>query len=191
MSRLLYCALLAGILFPQMLNAQLIAGTLTSTAGKLKDVNGKVYSIKPQGKPVVYVFLSPECPLCKNYAPVLQELQAKNPDVQFYGIISGKTFTRNDIATYVKDYRISFPVLIDSDKRVATSLKATVTPEVLLIEANGREYYRGLVDNWVTGLGAKRAKPTKKYLELAIGNLLQGNEPIPSTRPIGCLISNF
>ena len=191
MSRLFYCALLAGILFTQTLNAQLIASAVTSSVAKLKDVNGKAYTLKPMGKAVVYVFLSPECPLCKNYAPILQAMKEKYQDVQFYGIISGRTFLKDEVAAYVKDYSISFPVLMDTDKRVAAYLRATVTPEVLLIGKNGKEYYRGLIDDWVTGLGTKRTRPTRRYLELAINNLFAGNELVSSTKPIGCLISNY
>jgi thiol-disulfide isomerase/thioredoxin len=191
MSKLFFGTLLAGVLSTSVLYAQLIAGGTLRPAGKLKDYNGKTFAIKPTGKAVVYAFLSPECPLCKNYAPVLQSLKDKYPDVQFYGIISGSTFTKSEISTYVKEYGITFPVLMDADKRVADYMSATVTPEVLLIGDNGKEFYRGLIDDWVTGLGTKRVKATKKYLELAISNLLTGHELVSSTRPIGCLISNY
>lgn len=191
MLRLFICALLSGILSVHTLSAQLIASANAMSAGRLKDYNGKTFSVKPAGKPVVYIFLSPECPLCKNYAPVLQDLQNKYKDVQFYGIISGRTFTKDEVASYAKDYKISFPILMDSDKKVANYLNATVTPEALLIGDNGKEYYRGLIDDWVTGLGTKRVKATRKYLDNAISNLLTGNELVTQTTPIGCLISNY
>lgn len=191
MSRLFFCALLSGILSVHTLSAQLIASANVMSAGRLKDYKGKTFTVKPAGKPVVYIFLSPECPLCKNYAPVLQAMQNKYKDVQFYGIISGRTFTQSEVAEYAKDYNITFPILMDADKKVATYLNATVTPEVLLIGNNGKEYYRGLIDDWVTGLGTKRVKATRKYLELAINNFLTGNELVSQTTPIGCLISNY
>ncbi|MCF6407959.1 redoxin domain-containing protein [Chitinophaga filiformis] len=191
MSRLFFCALLSGILSVHTLSAQFIASANVMSAGRLKDYNGKTFTVKPTGKPVVYIFLSPECPLCKNYAPVLQSLQNKYKDIQFYGIISGQTFTKSEVAEYAKDYNITFPILMDTDKKVANYLNATVTPEALLIGNNGKEYYRGLIDDWVTGLGTKRVKATRKYLELAISNLLTGNELVSRTTPIGCLISNY
>ncbi|SHN77586.1 redoxin domain-containing protein [Chitinophaga sp. CF418] len=191
MSRLFFCALLSGILSVHTLSAQLLASANVMSAGRLKDYNGKTFTVKPAGKPVVYIFLSPECPLCKNYAPVLQGLQSKYKDVQFYGIISGQTFTQREVAEYAKEYNITFPILMDTDKKVANYLNATVTPEALLIGNNGKEYYRGLIDDWVTGLGTKRIKATRKYLELAINNLLTGNELVSQTTPIGCLISNY
>ena len=191
MPKLLVCVLLAGLLSLQTVTTRVIASTGFTTGGSLKDYKGKTHTIKPRGKAVVYLFLSPECPLCKNYAPVLQAMQRKYPEIQFYGIVSGKTFTREIVAEYAKDYKITFPILMDPDKQAATSLKATVTPEALLIGENGREYYRGLIDDWVTGLGTKRAKATRLYLALAIENLLSGSDLTYSTQPIGCLISNY
>lgn len=191
MPKLLVFVLLAGLLSLQTTTTKLIASTGFTTGGSLKDYNGKTHTIKPRGKAVVYLFLSPECPLCKNYAPVLQAMQQKYPEIQFYGIVSGKTFTRDMVAEYAKDYKITFPILMDPDKHAAASLRATVTPEALLIGENGREYYRGLIDDWVTGLGTKRAKATKLYLSLAIENLLSGSDLTYATQPIGCLISNY
>jgi thiol-disulfide isomerase/thioredoxin len=191
MPKLFVCVLLSGLLSLQTITTQLIASTGVITGGNLKDYKGKTHTIKPRGKAVVYLFLSPECPLCKNYAPVLQAIQNKYPEVQFYGIVSGKTFTRKLVGEYAKDYKITFPILMDPDKQVAEYLRATVTPEALLIGENGREYYRGLIDDWVTGLGTKRTKASRRYLELAIENLLSGSDLTYATRPIGCLISNY
>ncbi|SFW51461.1 Thiol-disulfide isomerase or thioredoxin [Chitinophaga sancti] len=158
---------------------------------RLKDYTGKTYDIRPQGKIVVYLFLSPECPLCRNYAPIVQKLSEKYKSVQFYGIISGRTFTRGQVAAYAKDFNLSFPVLMDTDKEVANSLKATITPEALLVGSDGIEYYRGLIDDWITGLGTKRAKTTQLYLDQSIQNLVAGVPTITKTTPIGCLISNY
>jgi thiol-disulfide isomerase/thioredoxin len=172
-------------------SAQLIAKMEPGPLSKLKDYKGKSYSLKPAGKAVAYVFLSTDCPLCKNYAPVLEALQEKYLDIQFFGIVSGVTFTRTDVATYAIEYGITFPVLMDPLKRAAIGMNATTTPQVILVDANGKEFYRGLIDNWVVSLGKQRKVATKKYLEDAIKSLQAGGQPIPATTPVGCLISNF
>lgn len=191
MPKLFLLILLSGLTVIQSANAQLIAGSKLAAVSKLKDFNGKTFPVKPTGKPVAYLFLSTECPLCKNYAPVLQALQNKYKDVQFYGIISGATFSRKDVAEYVKDYGITFPVLMDPAKHMSNSMNATVTPEVILLSGTGQEYYRGLIDDWVVGLGKTRKVVSKKYLEQAINSWQTGAGPIAATVPVGCLISNF
>ena len=113
MSRLLFLFLLIGFFeahagdHPEM-----------NKSKRLKDVTGKTYDIKPEGKTVVYLFLSPECPLCRNYAPIVSQLSAKYKDVQFYGIVSGRTFTKEEVKAYVRDYKIPFPVLMDVAKNI-------------------------------------------------------------------------
>lgn len=191
MSKLFLLTLLGGLLITQPLSAQLIADVKLASVNRLKDFNGKMFTVKPAGKSVAYLFLSTECPLCKNYAPVLEKLKHKYPDVQFYGIISGITFSKSEVATFTKDYGITFPVLMDPAKHISTSLRATVTPEVILIGNDGKEYYRGLIDDWVVGLGKTRRVASKNYLEQAINNLAAGGQPLTATTPIGCLISNF
>jgi thiol-disulfide isomerase/thioredoxin len=191
MSKLFLVTLLAGLLMTRPLSAQLIAGVKLASVSRLKDFNGKTFTIKPAGKSVAYLFLSTECPLCKNYAPVLEKLQLKYPDIQFYGIISGVTFSKSEVAAFTKDYGITFPVLMDPAKHISTNMKATVTPEVILTDKDGKEYYRGLIDDWVVGLGKTRRVTSKKYLEQAINSLEAGGKPLTATTPIGCLISNF
>jgi thiol-disulfide isomerase/thioredoxin len=191
MSKLFLLGLLSMLFYAASADAQLIAGVKLASVSKLKDFNGKTYTIKPAGKSVAYLFLSTECPLCKNYAPVLEKLQKEHPEIQFYGVISGVTFSRTEVATFTKDYGISFPLLMDPAKHISNTMKATVTPEVILTGADGKEYYRGLIDDWVVGLGKTRKVVTKKYLEQAITNLEAGGQPLTATTPIGCLISNF
>lgn len=188
MSRLLFLSLLITGLCLQSIGKPPHGEVFTE---RLKDYTGKAYDIKPKGKILVYLFLSPECPLCQNYAPIVQKMSEKYKDIQFYGIISGRTFTKGQIGAYARDYKITFPVLIDTDKSVANELKATVTPEALLVGTDGKEYYRGLIDDWITGLGAKRAITKQLYLDESIQNLLAGTPTVTATKPIGCLISNY
>lgn len=183
--------LFIALFYLQTVNAQLIAGTQITGSSKLKDYNGKTYTVKPSGRSVAYVFISTECPLCKNYAPVLQALQDKYKDVQFYGIVSGITFSRPEVATFTKEYGIKFPVLMDPSKKISAAMNATVTPEVILLNEDGKEYYRGLIDDWVVSLGKTRRVTSKRYLDQAIYSMQKGGPAVAATTPIGCLICNF
>jgi len=187
MPKLLFLSLLISSLYARPVNTNFKIGGVI----KAKDFNGNSYTITPDAKPVVYIFLSPECPLCQNYAPIVQALADKYKGIQFFGVVSGSTFTKEAVAAYARDYKIKFPLLKDTDKKIAHELKATVTPEALLIGKKGKEYYRGLIDDWVTGLGTKRFKANSNFLDQAIINLITGSEEVYSTKPIGCFISNY
>lgn len=141
----------------------------------------------------VFVFLSPECPLCKNYSLVLNALTKQfSNDVAFYGIVPGRAYSKSDVQKFIDDYTIRFPVWIDVQKELSSYVRATVTPEVVLLTKTGHLVYRGAIDDWVQALGQKKAKAQKHYLEEAISRRLQKKEvPVKQTTPIGCLINEF
>ncbi|WP_295118233.1 redoxin domain-containing protein [uncultured Chitinophaga sp.] len=159
---------------------------------RLLKTNGETAYITPGKAGTVFVFLSPECPLCKNYSPVLQTLQQQNPSVNFYGIIPGNTYSSKQITKFADDYQIRFPILTDKNMKLVKALQATVTPEAVVLDHAGQVYYRGLIDNWVTALGKKRARASEHYLSSAIGSLAAGaTVKQTNTEPIGCLINEF
>ncbi|WP_423148567.1 redoxin domain-containing protein [Rubrolithibacter danxiaensis] len=142
-------------------------------------------------KPTVFVFLSTDCPLCKNYARVLNTLKSDFPEIRFYGIFPGKT-SLEAIKTYQKDYNAGFELLSDPSKKLTSYLHATTTPQAILINTAGNLLYTGLIDNWAFSLGKQRQVVTEHYLKTAIKQFLN-KEPIEtkSTKPIGCLINDI
>jgi len=141
----------------------------------------------------VIVFLSPECPLCRNYTLTLNQLRARYEGrVIFTGIIPGKAYTADDVKDFARKYKITFPVYIDSGKIVSSALQATVTPEVFLLRGENKIYYHGAIDNWLKELGMQSARPTKYYLRDAIDETLQHIPVrISFNKPVGCLINDY
>lgn len=155
------------------------------------DVNGKKAQIANNG-PTVFVMLSPECPLCRNYAPVLNSLQKQHPEVSFYGIFPGKAYGTKEISHFQKEYQVTLKALIDPQKKLSTYLKATTTPECIFINQLGVVVYRGLIDNWPSSLGQKRKVVTEKYLANALEHSRSGKMvETKQTKPIGCLINDL
>jgi peroxiredoxin len=105
--------------------------TLNSIDGrefKLSDLRGKVVFIN---------FWATWCPPCKEEMPSMGQL---------YKMLKGKEFeilaiaTDNDIDAvkkFVKKYNITFPVLVDKEKKVYNLYKATGIPETHLINKLG------------------------------------------------------
>ena len=136
---------------------------------------------------VVFVFLSPDCPLSQNYAPALNELRAQfqSSGIEFYGVFAGKALADEFIATY----KITFPVLMDSDFQLANFFGATKTPEAFLLAPQGSFIYKGAIDNRAPELGQQRAVITEHYLLDALNSLLQHQElRVKQTPSVGCFI---
>ncbi|UCJ07932.1 redoxin domain-containing protein [Chitinophaga pendula] len=155
----------------------------------LRDTSGRIQPLRPPaGKLLAVLFLSPECPLCKSYAPVLRKLQEQFAEqVYFVGIIPGEGYSLDLIRQYQADYHLPFPLLQDKGKQLSGYLQARVTPEAMLFDPQGHLLYRGLIDNGVVSLGARRTVITARYLEAAI--LQKEHTATTHTKAIGCLIN--
>jgi thiol-disulfide isomerase/thioredoxin len=141
----------------------------------------------------VVVFLSPECPLCRNYTLTLNQLQKQYGDqVRFTGIVPGKAYTASDVQAFMDKYKITWPILIDTGKAVSAALQAKVTPEAYLLRGKKNIYYHGSIDNWIKELGGVTAHATAFYLRDAIDAIL-ADKPVPLAynKPVGCLINDY
>lgn len=142
---------------------------------------------------LLLVFLSPECPMSVSYTKTLNELHREFADkISINGIFSGKTNADSTILAFSRDYKLSFPLLVDATKQLAKLLKAQVTPEVYLFDSTGRFVYSGAIDNWLLDLGKKRLKPDEFYLHDAIERTLK-NIPVEKSyvQAKGCLLNDF
>lgn len=141
----------------------------------------------------VFVFLSPECPLCQNYTRTLNQLnQQYAGKISFYGIIPGSTWKQTDLTAFAEKYHVDYPLQLDRDLHVSRALHATTTPEAILIGPDSTVLYKGAIDNWYKTLGKPSRQPTQHYLQDAIESTLRHESPpVRSTDPIGCLINDF
>jgi peroxiredoxin len=149
------------------------------------------FSKLKNNKATVFVFLAPDCPLSQNYTLTLNSLnkQFQKDAVEFYGIISGKSFEKKEAEQFVDNYKIRFPVLLDKDFILADYFKAEKTPEVFVVNPGEKILYKGAIDNWASDLGIHRAVITGFYLEDALKNIAQNKEVnVKETKAVGCYI---
>ena len=135
----------------------------------------------------VVFFLSKDCPLCNNYKPLLDSLQeeyAHDSRFLFLGL-------RTD-AFAASDSSYFFPLEYSAGKDVryiSEIYKATVTPQVFIVDSSNQVWYSGAIDNWSFDIGKKRQFATEHYLKDALKALRNGQKPaIAATKAIGCFI---
>lgn len=145
------------------------------------------------GQPTLFIFLSPECPLCQNYTKNLNQLyQQYAGKIRIYGIIPGKTYKPADVSAFAEKYKIPFPLWIDQSLHLSHYLQASATPEVILLDPQYQLVYKGAIDNWYKSLGKSRIRITENYLQDAIDHTLRQSSPvIKRTTPVGCLLNDF
>ncbi|SKC15008.1 redoxin domain-containing protein [Dyadobacter psychrophilus] len=140
----------------------------------------------------VILFLDPECPVSNAYMKEIKSIYAdySAKGVSFEAYFPMETVTEKDIQAFLKKYNATFPGFPDPELRKAKRYKATVMPEVVLLNEAGVTVYQGAIDNWFYALGKSRPKATELYLRNALEATLNGNPMMQSkTQAIGCLIN--
>ena len=181
-----------------------VAGqTINDSAGRLPNFSS--FSLKGIGaakdkridvttKPLsLFVFLSPECPLCQNYAVILRQLREKFGDqLNCFGIIPGNAYTTKELLAFENKYRTRFQLMVDDKQHLTNYLDASVTPQAILVNDKGMLVYSGAIDDWVVGLGKKRNVAGIHYVQDAIEQSLQHLPvTVSKTKVFGCKINDY
>jgi peroxiredoxin len=159
---------------------------------RLPDSLGKEHSLADFADRnfVVVAFLGTECPLAKMYAGRLQKIAddyAKR-GVAVVAVMSNVQDSLADITAFVREHKITYPVLKDRRNEVANMFAAERTPTVFLLDRQRVVRYQGRVDDQYL-VGIVRNKPTREDLREAIEELLAGKSVSnPKTDTLGCII---
>jgi len=157
------------------------------------DINNNI-ELHPNDSTVkanVYLFLSPECPICRSYTSTINDLYSlyQTKGFNFFCVISGTQFSTQSIEEFKNRYHLKPTFILDSNKKITNQLQATITPEVVVVSTNGYTLYSGRIDDWAYALGKKRKNITEHNLLNALEDILHAR-PIknPKTIAIGCYI---
>jgi peroxiredoxin len=147
-------------------------------------IDGRHFSLAEAEKAhsaVAVLFLSTLCPYSNYYNDLLRDMarEFEGKGVLFVGINSSRVETVEEIVSHARERGHVFPILRDSDGRLARIFDARRTPEVFLLDHNGRLRYHGRI----------ASKISSPELKNAIESLLAGRPVRPSeTKSFGCAI---
>jgi peroxiredoxin len=162
----------------------------------LNDATGKSTSLKSiaEGKKYVVVsYWSRECPAAQHaevfFAKINADYASKGVALVYMASNKKENKTEADVKAtkdYVANKKITWPVLLDVDNKIALTFGATNTPHVYVIDAKTMKvvYTGSVVDSiW------KPENVKKEYVRDALDQLLAG-KPVTtaSTKPDGCTI---
>ena len=141
---------------------------------------------------IAVIFMCNHCPYVHLYLNRMKELQADFQDrnVTLIGINANDPNQYPDdsfenMKIFAANHQLNFPYIRDVAQDVAESFGASKTPEVFLLDQDGRLRYKGLIDDNADDPAAVQVS----YLRGAIDQLLK-SEPVEpsSTEAIGCSI---
>lgn len=160
----------------------------------LQSIDGRHTHLSTTSKKLLVIaFLSPECPLSKNYSGKLAAFKNKyGSAVRFVAVIPG-SFEDGEVAAFKEKYLNNWQVLEDKALTLTHYVGGEVTPEVLVINGkSGALIYKGAIDDWAVSLGKTRMHTTNFYLSDALHNFLNNKQVLISySKPVGCLINDF
>lgn len=176
------------------LTASLLAGCAAEAVGPtLQGLDGTRHApLAIQGDDVhVLVFTSHECPIANAYAPTLQALQAEwadQPRVRLFLLHVDPDLSTELARQHAQDYQLPGTVLLDPTQAAASACAATITPEAVVLTAEGL-HYRGRIDDQWRKLGSRAPAASSRDLAEAVALALDGTRsPEPHPKAVGCLL---
>jgi len=152
--------------------------------------DGRTVELKaPEGGATALIFYSPECPISNAYSPTLNRLVDELPAdrVRFVGVCVDPDLSDDDVRTHLKDFGLKFPVVRDRHGTLAAKVGASVTPEAIVIDDQGRVRYTGRIDDQFAARGKANANPATHELSDALAAVLAGREvPVARVVAVGC-----
>ena len=139
----------------------------------------------------VHVFLKENCPIAIYHTKTLSELHERYAEegIAFRGYVSTSKATEQSVAAFKAKFVIPFAIEPDASLSKAHHLGAKVTPEVVVLDRDGKTLYRGRIDKTYADLGKRRRVTTSHDLRDVLDALAKGEAVEPkSTEAVGCLI---
>lgn len=159
------------------------------------DVAGRVVSlVENERRPgTALVFISPDCPISRQYIPELNRIAAADPaeQVPLLGVLSDRTIDRAAAKKFLDEFKVDFRVIFDATGELAELLQPTHVPQAFAVNADGEVVYRGRIDNVYAEIGKRRQAATSHELLDAMTALAAGQPiEVAATDPVGCLFES-
>lgn len=104
----------------------------------LTDLQGKNWQLKSlQGKVVLVNFWATWCPPCRKEMPDLEALYQRYSE-QGLVILAISDEGRDKVASFIADYKITYPVLLDADRKVSELFEVDGLPKSLVYDRDGK-----------------------------------------------------
>ncbi|MCA8915515.1 MAG: redoxin domain-containing protein [Planctomycetes bacterium] len=157
----------------------------TDTEGK----SGKLSDYKDK-KALVIAVTNSTCPICKKFAPVLNEIVSDyaEKDVAFLLLNPMENDTVDKCKEAIKRYGFTARYISDPKGEIARALKVNSTGDCFVLDSARTLRYRGAVSDQF-GFGYNLEEPRETYLRDAIDAVLEGEDVFyNATWAPGCLL---
>ncbi len=156
----------------------------------LRTLDGKTFSLAEAArnhKAVVVIFIATQCPYSNAYNDRMRDMASayEKRGILFAGINSNKTEPAEEVSAHARKHGFGFPVMKDPENKIADLYDARHTPEVFVVDPEGKLRYHGRIDENYEDASRVDSPDLKNALDA----LLAG-KPIAraETKAFGCTI---
>jgi hypothetical protein len=136
-------------------------------------------------------FVMSDCPIANQYAPEVQRICTAygSKGVRCFLVYVDPAMKTADIRKHMKDFKYTWPAILDSGHNLVEKAGATIVSEVAVFSNGGKLKYRGRIDDRYAALGKPRQVVTERDLANALDALIAGRDVTNSrTEAFGCFI---
>jgi len=179
----------------RLFSVVLLASTCTAADLSLTAIDGASHTplTAKDGKPALFFFVSPFCSTTKAFVKEMNQITADHAaKVSVFFIECDPEVTRDVAIEHATLSEFKAPVLLDAMQQLTRQLQATLTPESVLVDAAGKVFYRGRINDLYLGPTKRQRAATTNDLREAITALLTGKPaPQPQESAQGCKIAEI
>ena len=142
-------------------------------------------------QPAVLFFITHDCPVANKMMPEMRRIAKDfSGKAQFTLVYTDPELDLKMLAKHQTDFTLAqINSVHDRKHQLVRAVEATVTPEAVVVLANGVIAYRGRINNFYEDFGKPRRVVTQHDLRVALKAVLAG-QPAPKPRGncVGCFI---
>jgi len=169
--------------------------TSSASAIELPATDGKSYDPLAAGgkKAVVLLFVSPFCSTTRAFMKEINQIAADYRDrAMVYLVHSDSEITPEVALEHAILSEVKATVLIDKEQKLAKQVRATVTPEAVVLTSEAALLYKGRINDLYLGPTKRQRSATTKDLRDALDAILVGKPlPAPQHEAQGCKIGGI
>ena len=160
----------------------------------LMDTQGQERSLADYaGKVVVLEWINPKCPYVRNcydtkaMTQAYKKVKALDKSIAWLAINSTSTTNANENDQWIEQFKLKYPILLDTDGKVGRLYDARKTPQMFVIDAEGVLRYNGAIDD--NPLAGKPVDDATNYVVNAVEQIVGGETVSPDyVKPYGCAV---
>jgi len=144
-------------------------------------------------KGAVLFFVSPYCPTANKFSTDINRItEAYAAAFSFSVVHSDKDLKLTDVLQHTEMNQIKATVLMDAEQKLAKLTGARITPEAVVLSADGKVLYKGRINDLYLSPTKRQRKATTRDLEDALDAIRDGKPvAVPMHEAMGCKIGGL